>query len=91
MGAETWEHEKSKFPNMERFVLWSTWNKKSHHRGIGSIDCYIRKNISRFIQLHKIDHLNQNTFEYKFQTPILRKVYSNFVILHLLTLLFIKK
>jgi hypothetical protein len=57
--AETWEHEKSKVPNMEGFVLWSAWNKKSHRRGIGGIACYIRKNISPHIQLHKIDHLNQ--------------------------------
>jgi len=44
---------------MEGFVLWSTRNKKSHHRGIGGIACYIRKNISPHIQLHKIDPLNQ--------------------------------
>lgn len=25
--AETWEHEESKVPNMEGFVLWSAWNK----------------------------------------------------------------
>jgi exonuclease III len=57
--AETWEHEESKVPNMEGFVLWSAWNKKSHRRGIGGIACYIRKNISPGIQLHKIDPLNQ--------------------------------
>jgi len=57
--AETWEHEESKVPNMEGFVLWSAWNKKSHRRGIGGIACYIRKNISPHIQLHKIDPLNQ--------------------------------
>jgi hypothetical protein len=44
---------------MEGFVLWSAWNKKSHCRGIGGIACYIRKNISPHIQLHKIDPLNQ--------------------------------
>jgi hypothetical protein len=55
--AETWEHEESKVPNMEGFV--STWNKKYHRRGIGDIACYIRKNISPHIQLHKIDPLNQ--------------------------------
>ena len=44
---------------MEGFVLWSAWNKKSHHRGIGDIACYIRKIISPHIQLHKIDPLNQ--------------------------------
>jgi hypothetical protein len=57
--VETWEHEESKVPHIEGFVLWSTWNKKSHHRGIGGIACYIRKNISPHIQLHKIDPLNQ--------------------------------
>jgi exonuclease III len=57
--AETWEHEESKVPNMEGFVLWSAWNKKSHRRGIGGIACYIRKNISPHTQLHKIDPLNQ--------------------------------
>jgi hypothetical protein len=56
---ETWEHEESKVPHIERFVLWSTWNKKSHRRGIGGITCYIRKRISLHIQLHKIDPLNQ--------------------------------
>jgi hypothetical protein len=57
--AETWEHEESKVPNMEGFVLWSAWNKNSHSRGIGGIACYIRKSISPHIQLHKIDPLNQ--------------------------------
>jgi hypothetical protein len=57
--AETWEHEESKVPNMEVFVLWSAWNKKSHRRGIGGISCYIRKNIYPHIQLHKIDPLNK--------------------------------
>jgi exonuclease III len=57
--AETWEHEESKVPNMEGFVLWLAWNKKSHRRGIGGIACYIRKNISPHIQIHKIDPLNQ--------------------------------
>jgi hypothetical protein len=57
--VETWEHEESKVPNMEGFLLWSTWNKKSHRRGIGGISCYIRKIISPHIQLHKIDPLNQ--------------------------------
>jgi hypothetical protein len=55
----TWEHEDSKVPNMEGFVLWLAWNKKYHRRGIGDIVCYIRKNISPHIQLHKIDPLNQ--------------------------------
>ena len=58
--VETWEHEESKVPNIERFVLWSAWNKKHHRRGIGGIDCYIRKSISFHIQLHKIDPLNQH-------------------------------
>jgi hypothetical protein len=57
--VETWEHEESKVPNIEGFVLWLAWNKKSHRRGIGGIACYIRKNISPHIQLHKIDPLNQ--------------------------------
>jgi hypothetical protein len=57
--VETWEHEESKIPNMEGFVLWSAWNKKSHSRGIGGIASYIRKSISLHIQLHKIDPLNQ--------------------------------
>jgi hypothetical protein len=57
--VETWEHEESKVPNIEEFVLWSAWNKKSHRRGIGDIVCYIRKIIYPHIQLHKIDPLNQ--------------------------------
>jgi hypothetical protein len=57
--VETWEHEESKVPNIQGFVLWSAWNKKSYCRGIGGIACYIRNNISPHIQLHKIDHLNQ--------------------------------
>ena len=56
---ETWEHEESRVPNMEWFVLWLAWNKKSHRRGIGGIACYIGKNISPHIQLYKIDPLNQ--------------------------------
>jgi hypothetical protein len=66
--VETWEHEEFKVPNVEGFVLWSAWNKKSvlwsawnkksHRRGIGGIACYIRKSISPHIQLHKIDPLN---------------------------------
>jgi hypothetical protein len=55
----TWEHEESKVPNIEGFVLWLTWNKKSHCRGIGDIVCYIIRRISPDIQLHKIDPLNQ--------------------------------
>jgi hypothetical protein len=57
--VETWEHEESKVPSIEGFVLCSAWNKKSHRRGIGGIACYIRKSISPHIQLHKIDPLNQ--------------------------------
>ena len=56
--AETWEHEESKVPNIEGFVLWLAWNKKSYHRGIGDIACYIRKIISPYIQIHKTDPLN---------------------------------
>ena len=33
--------------------------QKMHCRGIGGIACYIRKNISHHIQLHKINPLNQ--------------------------------
>jgi hypothetical protein len=44
--VETWEHEDSKVPNIEGFVLLSEWNTKSHRRGIGGIACYIRKSIS---------------------------------------------
>jgi hypothetical protein len=57
--VETWDHEESKVSNIEGFVLWSAWNKKSHRRGIVSIACYIIKSISPHIQLHKIDPLNQ--------------------------------
>jgi hypothetical protein len=57
--VETWEHEEYKVPNIEGFVLWSAWNKKSHRRGIGGTTCYIRKSISTHIQLHKIVPLNQ--------------------------------
>jgi hypothetical protein len=57
--VKIWEHEESKVPNIEGFVLWSTWNKKSHYRGIGGITCYIRKKIYPHIQLHKINPLNQ--------------------------------
>jgi hypothetical protein len=57
--VETWEHEECKVPNIEGFVLWSTWNKKSSRRGIGGIACYIKMNISPHIQLHKKDPLNQ--------------------------------
>jgi hypothetical protein len=46
-------------PNIEGFVFWSAWNKKSYHRGIGGISCCIRKIISPHIQLHKIGPLNQ--------------------------------
>jgi hypothetical protein len=57
--VETWEHEESKVPNIEGFVSWWTWNKKSHHRGIGGIACYIRTSIYPHIQVHNIDPLNQ--------------------------------
>jgi hypothetical protein len=56
--VETWEHEDSKVPNIEGYVLWSDWNKKSHRRGIGGIACYIKKRIYPHIQLHKIDPFN---------------------------------
>jgi hypothetical protein len=57
--VETWEDEDSNVPNIEGFVLRSAWNKRSHHRGIGGIACYIRKNISPHFELHNIDPLNQ--------------------------------
>jgi hypothetical protein len=57
--AETWEHEQSKVPSMEGFVLWSAWNTKFHRSAIGGIACYIRKSISHHIQLQNIDPLNQ--------------------------------
>ena len=57
--AETWEHEESKVPNIDRFILYSTCNKKSSRRGVGGIACYIRTNISPHIHLHKKDPLNQ--------------------------------
>jgi hypothetical protein len=56
--VETWENEESMVPNIEGFVLWSAWNKKSYHRGIGGISCYIRNFVSHHIQLHKINPLN---------------------------------
>jgi hypothetical protein len=57
--VETWEHEESKVPNIEGFVLWLVWNKRSYHRGIGGIACYIKKNIFPHIRLHKKDPFNQ--------------------------------
>ena len=57
--VEIWEHEESKVPNIEMFILWSTWNKNFQRRGIGGIACYIIKIISPHIQLHKVDPLNQ--------------------------------
>jgi hypothetical protein len=40
---ETWNREESKVPNIDIFVLWSAWNKKSYHKWIGGIACYIKK------------------------------------------------
>jgi hypothetical protein len=57
--VETWKHEQFKVLNIEGIFFWLAWNKKSHHRGIGGIMCYVRKIISPHIQLHKIDPLNQ--------------------------------
>ena len=51
--VETWEHEESKVPNIDGFVLWSIWNKQSYRTGIGGIACYIRKNISPHASLYK--------------------------------------
>ena len=33
--VETWEHEESKVPDIDEYVLWSIWNKRSCRRGIG--------------------------------------------------------
>jgi hypothetical protein len=55
---ESWEHEESKVPNIEGFVLWSSWNKKSYQ--IEGISCYLKNNVSPHIWLHKMDPLNQH-------------------------------
>ena len=57
--VETWEHEESKIPNIDGFVLWSIWNKQSYRRGIGGIACYTRKNITPNARLYKKDPCNQ--------------------------------
>jgi hypothetical protein len=57
--VEIWAYEEYMVSNIKGFVLWSTWNKKSYHRGIGGIVCYIKRNISSHIRLHKINPLNQ--------------------------------
>jgi len=57
--VETWEHKESRVPNIDGFVLWSTWNKRSPRRGIGGIACYIKKNISPHARIYKIDPYNQ--------------------------------
>jgi len=56
--VETWEHEESRVPHIDGFILWSTWNKKSSHRGFGCIACYIKTNMYSHIQLHKINPFN---------------------------------
>ena len=57
--VETWEHEESKVPNIDGFILWLIWNKRSYRRGIGGIACYIRKNISPHARIYKKDPYNQ--------------------------------
>jgi hypothetical protein len=57
--VQTWKNEESNVPNIQGLVLWLTWNKKIHHRGMGGIACYIRNSISPHIQIHKIGPLNQ--------------------------------
>ena len=59
MLIETWEHEESKVPNIDGFVLWSIWNKQSYRRGIGGIAYYIRKNIFPHARIYKKDPYNQ--------------------------------
>ena len=57
--VETWEHEESKVPNIDGFVLWSIWNKRSYRRGTGGIACYIRKNIAPHARIYQKDPYNQ--------------------------------
>lgn len=57
--VETWEHDKSRVPHLNRFILWSIWNKKYCWRGLGGIAYYIRNIVSSHIRLHKIDPFNQ--------------------------------
>ena len=56
---EIWEHEESKVPNIDGFTLWSTWNKRSSHKGIRGIACYIKKNISPHARIYKNNSYNQ--------------------------------
>ena len=69
--VETCEHEEFKFPNIEGFVLWSTWNKRSYHGGIKGIDCYTKKNIFTHIRLHMND-LIPSTCGWRFHISMLR-------------------
>jgi len=57
--VETWEHEESKVPNIDGFMLWSISNKRSSRRGIRGIACYINKNISPHVRIYKNDPHNQ--------------------------------
>ena len=57
--VETWEHEEYTVPDIDGFVLCSIWNKRSYHRGIGGIACYIRKNISPHDRHYKKYPYNQ--------------------------------
>jgi hypothetical protein len=88
--VETWEHEHSKVPNIEGFVLWSAWNKHSNCRGIGCIACYIRKSISPHIQLHKKDPLNQYIWIEILDTNA-KKMYISIFYSSPIKLLFIRK
>ena len=51
--VETWEHEEYKFPNIDGFVPWSIWNRRSYYRGIGGMAFYIRKNVSPHARIYK--------------------------------------
>ena len=57
--VETWEHDESRVPHLDKFTLWFAWNKKSSRRGFGGIAFYIRNIVSSHIRIHKIDPLNQ--------------------------------
>jgi len=51
---ETWEHEESKVPNINGFMLWSTRKKRASRRGIMGIASYIKKNISPHARIYKM-------------------------------------
>jgi len=53
------DHEEFQVPNIEGFVICSTWNKNTNQRGIEGIACYNRKIISPHTQLSNINPPNQ--------------------------------